>query len=72
MGKREKKKPAAPADKGAARAGGAKPRVWDRSDTRNALAVFGAALFLRLVFFFLNRPNNPLFEYPIMDSTYHL
>jgi 4-amino-4-deoxy-L-arabinose transferase-like glycosyltransferase len=72
MARREKKKPSAPADKGAARAVGARPRVWDRSDTRNALAVFGAALFLRLVFFFFNRHNNPLFDYPIMDAKYHL
>lgn len=72
MAKREKTRPAAPTDKGAARAGGLRPRAWDRSDARNALAVFGAALVLRLIFFFLNRHNNPLFDYPIMDAKYHL
>jgi 4-amino-4-deoxy-L-arabinose transferase-like glycosyltransferase len=73
MAKREKKTPAAPERKAAAGgAAGAAPRAWSRADTRRALVVFGVALLLRLVFFFLNRHNNPLFDYPIMDAKYHL
>jgi len=33
--------------------------------------IFAIALGLRVVCFFLNRDNNPLFLYPIMDSLYH-
>jgi len=72
MAKSERRKIAPSADRGAARAGEAKPRGLDRADARNAAIVFGAALVLRLVFFFLNRRNNPLFDYPIMDAKYHL
>ncbi len=34
--------------------------------------IFGLAFVLRIVFFFLNKANNPLFYQPIMDSLYHL
>jgi 4-amino-4-deoxy-L-arabinose transferase-like glycosyltransferase len=72
MMKSEKKRPSAGEDKRARRPAAAASPVWRRSDTRNATAVFGAALLVRLVFFFLNRHNNPLFDYPIMDAKYHL
>jgi len=42
-----------------------------RSDARNVAIVFGVAVAVRLVFFFLSRANNPLFFHPIMDGLYH-
>jgi len=33
--------------------------------------IIAIAFIVRLVFFYLNRQNNPLFHYPIMDSLYH-
>ncbi len=49
-----------------------RPGSWCRADTRNVILVTSAALLIRLVFYFLNRENNPLFYYPIMDGKYHL
>ena len=72
MAKIEKKKPAGQIQKGSVVARLAKPDAWSRADTRGAAIVFGVALILRMIFFFLNRHNNPLFDYPIMDAKYHL
>jgi 4-amino-4-deoxy-L-arabinose transferase-like glycosyltransferase len=77
MARRDRKKPAGPVRKGPVHKEPARPapprrRAWDRRDTRNAAIVFGVALLLRLVFFVLDRRNNPLFDYPIMDAKYHL
>ncbi|UCH84727.1 MAG: tetratricopeptide repeat protein [Candidatus Latescibacterota bacterium] len=44
---------------------------WSRSDTRNLIVVIIAALLIRIVFYLLNKENNPLFDYPIMDGKYH-
>jgi 4-amino-4-deoxy-L-arabinose transferase-like glycosyltransferase len=48
-----------------------RPDSWSRTDTRNVILVAAAALSIRLVFYFLNKENNPLFYYPIMDGKYH-
>ncbi|UCG51608.1 MAG: tetratricopeptide repeat protein [Candidatus Latescibacterota bacterium] len=45
--------------------------VWVRRDLRNVIVTLGVALLVRLVFYFLNKENNPLFHYPIMDGKYH-
>jgi 4-amino-4-deoxy-L-arabinose transferase-like glycosyltransferase len=41
------------------------------ADRNRILAVAGLAFAVRLIFFFLDRHNNPLFDYPIMDALYH-
>jgi 4-amino-4-deoxy-L-arabinose transferase-like glycosyltransferase/Flp pilus assembly protein TadD len=46
-------------------------RWTQRRDLLDLGIVLGAALVLRLTFFFLNRALNPTFSFPIMDSLYH-
>jgi 4-amino-4-deoxy-L-arabinose transferase-like glycosyltransferase len=50
------------------------PHPFEASSTLDrmfALLVFSAAIFFRLLFFYLNSRNNPAFDFPIMDSLYH-
>lgn len=48
------------------------PFKWRaRRDWVMLAVVLAVALSLRLVFFFLNKSNNPVFYYPIMDALYH-
>ncbi|MBI4720402.1 MAG: glycosyltransferase family 39 protein [Chitinivibrionia bacterium] len=42
-----------------------------RTEKYRILAVAGLALAVRIAFFFLNKHNNPLFHFPIMDGLYH-
>lgn len=49
-------------------------KVFRWRDSREWLhlgIVLGVALALRLVFFYLNQRNNPVFHNPIMDALYH-
>ncbi len=46
-------------------------RWRDRRDLIQIGIVLGIALLLRLVFFYLNQKNNPVFLSPIMDALYH-
>ena len=43
----------------------------ERRDLIRVAIVFGVALAFRLLFFFLNTQNNPVFYHPIMDGLYH-
>jgi tetratricopeptide (TPR) repeat protein len=47
------------------------PRWRDRRDLAHLGIVLAVAFVLRLVFFYLNRHNNPVFNQPIMDALYH-
>jgi tetratricopeptide (TPR) repeat protein len=48
------------------------PFNWrERKDWTAFGIVLAAAFTLRLVFFFLNKANNPVFYHPIMDALYH-
>jgi tetratricopeptide (TPR) repeat protein len=48
------------------------PFHWsNRSDRLDLALVVGAALVLRIAFFFLNKAFNPTFYFPVMDSFYH-
>ncbi|MCZ6766038.1 MAG: tetratricopeptide repeat protein [bacterium] len=49
----------------------AKSAALERRDVRNLVIVFCVAFAVRLIFFFLNRAQNPVFFYPIMDGLYH-
>ena len=46
-------------------------RWQDRREWIHVGVVLGVALLLRLVFFYLNQKNNPVFLSPIMDAFYH-
>jgi predicted membrane-bound mannosyltransferase len=46
-------------------------RWRDRRDLLHVALVLAAAFALRLVFFYLNQRNNPVFAQPIMDALYH-
>jgi tetratricopeptide (TPR) repeat protein len=43
----------------------------DRRDLVPLGIVLAAAFVLRMVFFYFNQRNNPVFNYPIMDALYH-
>lgn len=50
----------------------ARPFSWrDRSDLIRLGIVLGVAFALRMVFFYFNQRNNPVFQFPIMDALYH-
>ena len=58
----------------------AKPRPAQRLEARTSLGrgefkylavIFAVSLALRLVYFFLNRNNNPLFYHPVLDALFH-
>ncbi len=72
MAKHSKKKPVKVPDQAPLTAHFAATETWNKLDWRNAAIVLAVAVAIRLVFFFLNRHNNPLFYYPIMDGKYHL
>lgn len=40
-------------------------------DARNLAILFVAGLGVRLIYFFINRGSNPLFEHPILDALFH-
>ncbi len=42
-----------------------------KSEIKYVAAVFVIALAVRLVYFFLNKANNPLFYHPILDALFH-
>jgi 4-amino-4-deoxy-L-arabinose transferase-like glycosyltransferase len=46
-------------------------RWRDRREWLHVGIVLGVALLLRMVFFYFNQRNNPVFENPIMDALYH-
>ena len=80
MAKNKKNKPAQKPVKGKTRTGPdpalpletPEPFKWRARQDWIALGiVLVVALSLRLVFFFLNKSNNPVFYYPIMDALYH-
>jgi tetratricopeptide (TPR) repeat protein len=48
-----------------------RPAPFARKQLIDIGIIFTVALALRVVYFLLNRSNNPLFLYPIMDSLYH-
>jgi tetratricopeptide (TPR) repeat protein len=43
----------------------------DRREWLHPGIVLGAALLLRMVFYYFNQRNNPVFDNPIMDALYH-
>jgi len=47
----------------------AKP--FDRREWPRVAAIFAIALVIRLVYFFINRENNPLFFNPTLDALFH-
>lgn len=52
----------------------ATPRLFHWRDRRDILhlgIVLACAFALRMVFFYLNQKNNPVFFFPIMDALYH-
>jgi tetratricopeptide (TPR) repeat protein len=75
--KKSAKKPAAKAKPAAATDPGtaletAQPFKWlERKDLIPLGIVLVVAFALRVVFFYLNKSNNPVFFYPIMDALYH-
>lgn len=49
-----------------------RPFRWrERRDLVHMGVVLGLAFVLRLVFFYFNQKNNPVFQFPIMDALYH-
>ena len=46
-------------------------RWRDRRDLLDVSIVFVVAIILRLVFYYFNQRNNPVFSQPIMDALYH-
>lgn len=46
-------------------------RWRDRSDLVHLGVVLAAAFVLRMLFFYFNQKNNPVFQFPIMDALYH-
>jgi len=51
-----------------------RPRAFrnrDRGDLIHIGVVFAVAFALRMLFFYLNKRNNPVFYHPIIDALYH-